>query len=73
MINFVPLSYEKDNPWANDLWLLTPEEFEMVPEGYELTSIFYEKIVKGTDYIDMDTRFGYLAFGVYGKEFFTKE
>lgn len=45
------------------LWLVTPEEFERLPDGFELTCIDGEKWVKGKDKIDMDTRFGHIAFG----------
>jgi hypothetical protein len=44
------------------LWLLTPEEFEKIEDGTVLTDIFYCKVIKGTDYIDDDTRFGHLAY-----------
>ena len=46
------------------LWLLTPEEFEQLPDGTELTDIFGESAIKGQDYIDQDTRFGHLAYGL---------
>ena len=45
------------------LWLLTPEEFAALPFGFELTSIDGDKAIKGEDEIDMDTRFGHLAWG----------
>lgn len=45
------------------LWLVTPEEFAKLPDGFELTAIDGEKAIKGRDRIDMDTRFGHLAFG----------
>ncbi len=46
------------------LYLFTPEEFTKLPNGFKLTSISKKTAVKGTDYIDQDTRFGHLAFGV---------
>jgi len=52
------------NKWDETLWLFTPAEFEQLPDGIELTSINGDTVVKGTDYIDMDTRFGYIAFGI---------
>ena len=45
------------------LWLVTPEEFEKLPDGFELTDIFGEKAIKGADKIDGDTRFGHIAYG----------
>lgn len=55
------------SPWdEKGLYLFTPEEFEQLPDGTELTSINNaRKVVKGSDYINMDQRFGVIAFGVY--------
>jgi hypothetical protein len=46
------------------LHLFTVEEFNKLPDGLELESINGDKKVKGVDNIDMDTRFGYIAWGV---------
>lgn len=46
------------------IWLLTEEEFRALPNGTKLISIFGEVVTKGIDTIDMDTRYGYIAFGV---------
>lgn len=46
------------------LYLFTPEEFTKLPDGIKLTSISKKTFTKGIDYIDQDTRFGHLAFGV---------
>ena len=55
----------KMHPWDETLELFTPEEFDQLPDGTELYSIMKDKtVIKGKDYIDMDTRFGYLAYGV---------
>lgn len=51
-------------PWNETLYLFTPEEFVQLPDGIELTSIQDEKFIKGKDKIDMDTRYGHMAFGV---------
>ena len=48
----------------DSLWLFTKEEFDQLPDGIELTSISGDQCVKGKDYIDMDIRFGYMAYGV---------
>lgn len=53
--------------WNETLWLLTPEEYAALPDGTHLMSINNAISVKGTDYIDQDTRFGCIAYG------FTKE
>jgi hypothetical protein len=53
--------------WSDedDLYLFTPEEFEKLPNGFQLSGISgVGTYVKGVDSIDQDTRFGYLAFGV---------
>ncbi len=49
------------------LFLLTPAEFANLPDGSILECIDGEKVVKGRDYIDMDTRYGHIAFGIRGK------
>lgn len=52
--------------WWDDehtLWLVTPEEFERLPDGFVLTSINDTTATKGKDHIDMDTRFGHIAYG----------
>lgn len=51
--------------WSNipNLYLLTPRQFELVPDGMELVSINGNRAVKGRDYIDDDTRANYLAYG----------
>ncbi len=44
--------------------LLTPSEFKATPDGTVLYCISGEVVVKGKDYIDYNTRNGYLAYGV---------
>jgi Uma2 family endonuclease len=51
----------KDEP---PLYLLTPEEFEQLPDGIELICISGETVIKGKDHIDDDTRAGRLAYGI---------
>ena len=46
------------------LWLFTPAEYAMLPNGFVLTCIDGKEYTKGVDYIDDDTRAGCLAFGV---------
>lgn len=48
------------------LWLLTPKEFQELPDGVILESIrlYRHTVIKGKDPIDQDTRFGYLAYGL---------
>ena len=50
--------------WDKDLYLFTPEELARIPDGTILTSINNINYIKGKDYIDDDTRFGYTAYGV---------
>ena len=60
------------------LWLFTPEEFNQLPDGIRLICINGSEVVKGQNYIDMDTRFGYMSYGVINPttheyaEYFTK-
>lgn len=44
--------------------LLKPPELSTLADGTELISISGERVVKGRDFIDLDTRFGYLAYGI---------
>lgn len=46
------------------LWLFTIEEYNQLPDGIELFCIDGTTHKKGDPGIDMDTRFGHLAFGV---------
>lgn len=43
--------------------LLTPEGVQSLPDGMTLFSINGKTKVKGKDHIDLDTRFGYTAYG----------
>jgi hypothetical protein len=44
--------------------LLTPEEFAALPDGTVLICIDGKEKTKGVDDIDLDTRFGRIAWGV---------
>lgn len=50
--------------WDDNLYLFTPDEFNQLPDGIELTALDNSTVVKGKDKIDQDVRFGHLAFGV---------
>lgn len=50
--------------WDDNLWLLTIKEYNDIPDGTELTCIDGTVAVKGSDEIDMDTRMGYIAYGI---------
>ena len=50
--------------WDERLWLLTPKEFNELADGVKLESINGDIYTKGLDYIDLDVRFGCLAFGL---------
>ena len=53
--------------WNRKLYLIHESDYNNWPDGVELTSILGEKVIKGKDRIDMDTRGGYLAYGIYPK------
>lgn len=44
--------------------LISPEEFEKLPDGTELYSIVGKKVIKGVDEISQDTRNGSLSCGL---------
>lgn len=48
----------------DDLYLLTPDEFNQLPDGISLTCIDGTVLVKGKDDFDQDTRYGHIAYGV---------
>ena len=51
--------------WNDNLWLFTVEEFKRLPDGIELRCINGMTAIKGQDkVIDLDTRFGHIAYGV---------
>ena len=50
--------------WNEKLWLFTIDEFNKLPDGIELTCIDGEKVIKGVDDIDLDTRGTCIAFGI---------
>lgn len=50
--------------WNKDLWLLTVDEYNSLPVGTQLQCIDEEIVIKGSDYIDMDTRFELIAYGL---------
>lgn len=52
--------------WSDNMWLFTLEEYEQLPDGFELVCIDETEAIKGVDYIDLDTRGKYIAYGVNG-------
>jgi hypothetical protein len=57
------------SPWDGQGLLLIPSRiYDQVPDGTKLTSISGKTYIKGKDYIDDDTRGGFLAFGVYATD-----
>ncbi len=64
------LVYEADGmlvvPWRVSyiIELQSPEQIAALPDGTVLRSISGEVVVKGRDYIDMDTRAGRTAYGL---------
>lgn len=49
--------------WDENLWLLTEEELDELPDGTRLLSINNQIEIKNPD-LDRDTRFGVLAYGL---------
>jgi hypothetical protein len=72
-VPFAPQSFINNQPWDEEgeeyLWLLTPFELDVTPKGTILTSIWGDRRIVGHDYIDKDTRFGYIAFGLTDDQF----
>lgn len=54
----------KWNSENGGLWLFTVDEYNKLPDGIELECIDGDILTKGIDNIDLDTRFGHIAFGV---------
>lgn len=50
--------------WNKELWLLTVDEYNSLPDGVRLQCIDNEIAVKGRDHIDLDTRYGMIAYGL---------
>jgi len=50
------------------IWLITPEQFNQLSDGVELTDSFGEKKVKGKDYISLDTTGRYIGLGFLEKD-----
>lgn len=58
------------NMWSDELpiWLIPIWLLDAIPAGTELTSISGEKVIfNSKDDIDIDTRFGCLAYGIIPK------
>lgn len=81
MSDFIPVSKKNNDLWyqrpnlpptvgtkENPLWLLTPEELDIVPSGTLLHCIDTSTAVVGVDHIDNDTRVGYIAYGILESE-----
>ena len=71
LVEFNPRSRRNGNAWddrADKLWLLTPDELAIVPDGTVLVSISGTTATKGVDYIDDDTRAGLLAYGLLSSQ-----
>jgi hypothetical protein len=57
----------------NPLRLLTPADLYNLPEGTVLEDIVGNKVIKGVDHLDDDTRMGLTAYGFREKNFVSKE
>ncbi len=62
---------EKWDPKPGEVYSVTPAMFESLPDGSELYSAFdkNEKVTKGVDYIDGDTRGGRMAYGIRAEDY----
>jgi hypothetical protein len=47
--------------WDDELWLLSEQELDELPDGTRLLSINNKILTKNTD-LDRDTRFGYVSY-----------
>lgn len=52
----------------SDLWLIPLWFVPLLPVGIELTTIFGQKVTYTGDNIDLDIRFGCIAYGIMKKE-----
>lgn len=59
-----PDKTEHNRRW---IYLLTPEELRLVPDGMVLVSIGGREIIKGRDMVPTDTRGGHLAYGLVSR------
>lgn len=53
----------KDHECVDEICLITEEQLKLLPHGTRLWSINGVGAIVGTSEIDLDTRFGYLAYG----------
>lgn len=53
--------------WDDGLWLIPLWMFNYIADGEEFVSIDGERVVKGVDHIDFDTRSGLIAYGFEGQ------
>jgi hypothetical protein len=53
---------------SKPLYLITPDELKLLPDGFVLGCIDGHEHIIGKDVIDDDTRGGYLAYGIRDPE-----
>lgn len=53
-----------DDKGDDTLWLITPEELTKIPNGAILDCVNGKQYTVGVDDIDLDVRFGHLAYGI---------
>lgn len=46
------------------LYLIPLWFYDLIPDGIELTSIFGDKVIKGSGKVNLDIRFGLIAWGL---------
>lgn len=59
----IELGFKKWDEDMPDLLLIPLWIYDLIPDGTELTSISNTKSIKGKDEIDLDVRFGCIAYG----------
>lgn len=60
--------------WDNNGLMLIPLYlYDAIPDGTVLKSIMGETAVKGTDEIDLDVRFGCIAYGIFDEKWKKEE
>lgn len=50
--------------FRDGLWIFTKKEFDQLPDGIKLKSVTNRVVVKGKNYIDLDTRGQHIAYGI---------
>lgn len=63
MKNSWKIDYENSPNFGLEIFLVHERQLPIIPDGTKLICIDGTEVVKGIDWIDDDTRGGYLAYG----------